>query len=123
MGFSDLALACGSESVVDAVCTAVVGSARTGRVHDAFSDREDTSSDVCYVGDTRKSFSEKDDDSIPHTHHLCRTTPEAPGYSTSCHIATIFLKQIIVFKNFRGKQLSQKSILETKNSSKNFWNK
>ena len=74
MGFSDLALACGSESVVDAVCTAVVGSARTGRVRGAFSDREDTSSDVCYVGDTRKSFPEKDDDSIPHTQSLPNNT-------------------------------------------------
>ena len=53
MGVNDLALACGSEPVADAVCTAVVGPARTGRVLDAGSDREDRSSDVCNVGDTR----------------------------------------------------------------------
>ena len=35
MGVTDLALTCGSEPVMDAVCTAVVGSARTGRVLDA----------------------------------------------------------------------------------------
>ena len=46
------ALACGTESVGDAVCTTVVGSART-HVLDASSDREDGSSDVCHVGDTR----------------------------------------------------------------------
>ena len=38
---------------MDAGRTAVVGSTRTGRVLDAGSDREDRSSDVCYVGDTR----------------------------------------------------------------------
>ena len=59
MGASDLALTCGSEPVVDAVCTAVVGAARTGRVLDAGSAREDRSSDVCCIGDTRQSFSEK----------------------------------------------------------------
>ena len=32
MGVTDLAFACGPEPVVDEVCTAVVGSARTGRV-------------------------------------------------------------------------------------------
>ena len=53
MGVTDFALTCGSEPVVDAVCTAAVGSTRTGRVLDAGSDREDRSSDVCYVGDTR----------------------------------------------------------------------
>ena len=88
MGVTDLALACGSEPVVDAVGIAVVGSARTGRVHDAGSAREDRSSDECYVGDTRQSFTEEDDDSILHTHHLCRTTRGALGYSTSCHTAT-----------------------------------
>ena len=50
----------------------MVGSSRTGRVLEAGSDREDRYSDVRYVGDTRKSFSEKDDDSIPHFHHICR---------------------------------------------------
>ena len=50
---SDLALTCGSEPVMDTVCTGVVGSARTGRELDAGSAREDRSSDVCYAGDTR----------------------------------------------------------------------
>ena len=51
---TDFALACGSEPVVDAVCTAVDGSALTGCELDAGSDScEDRSSDVCYVGDTR----------------------------------------------------------------------
>ena len=45
--------------MVDAVCTAVVGAARTGRVLDAGSAREDRCSDVCCIGDTRQSFSEK----------------------------------------------------------------
>ena len=53
IGITDLALTCGSEQVFDEVRTAVLGSARTGRVNDKGSDREDTSSDVCYVGDTR----------------------------------------------------------------------
>ena len=72
MGVSGFALTCGSEPVVDAVCPAVVGSRRTGRLLDAGSDREDRFSAVCYVGDTRLSFCEKDDDSILHIHHLCR---------------------------------------------------
>ena len=72
MGVTDLALNCGSVPAMDVVCTAVVGSARTGRVLDAGSDREDRSSDVCYVGDTQWSFTEKDYDSILHTRHLCR---------------------------------------------------
>ena len=37
------------------------------------SDREDRSSDVCHSGDARWSFSEKDNDSMLHTHHLSRT--------------------------------------------------
>ena len=41
MGVTDLALACGSEPVFDAVFAAVVGSARTGRLLDAGSGRED----------------------------------------------------------------------------------
>ena len=53
MGVTDFALACGPEPVVVGVCTAVDGSARTGRVLDAGSAREDRSSDVCDVGDTR----------------------------------------------------------------------
>ena len=51
---------------MDAVCTTLVGSARAGRVLDAGAEREDRPSDVCYVGDTRQSFSEKDDDNILH---------------------------------------------------------
>ena len=35
----------------------------------------------------------KDDDSILHTHHLCRTTREDPGCLTSCNIATTFSHQ------------------------------
>ena len=92
MGVTGVPLARGSEPVVDAVCTAVVGPARTGRVLDAGSDREDRSSDVCCVGDTRLSFFAKGNDSILHIHHLCRTTREAPGCSTSCHIATYMQK-------------------------------
>ena len=72
--------------MVDAVCTAVDGSARTGRELDAGIGREDRSSDAYNVGDTRKSFSEKDDDSILHTYH-------AIGCSTSCHIAKIISSQ------------------------------
>ena len=49
---ADLALTCGSEPAVDAVCIAVVGSARSGHVFDAGPDRVDRSSDVCNVGDT-----------------------------------------------------------------------
>ena len=56
---------------IGVMCAAVVGSVRAGRVPNAGSDREDRSSDVCYVGDTRQSFSEKDNASILHTHHLC----------------------------------------------------
>ena len=59
-----LRAACVSEPVMDAVYTAVVGTART-RALDAGSDREDRSSDVCHAGDTRQSFSE-------HTSgHIC----------------------------------------------------
>ena len=63
--------------MMDVECTAVVDSACSGHVLDAGSAREDRSSDVCFVRDTRWSFSEKDYDSILHTHHLCRTTREA----------------------------------------------
>ena len=38
---------------MDAVCAAVDGSARTGRVFEAGSLCKDRSSDVCNVGDTR----------------------------------------------------------------------
>ena len=58
VGVTDLALACGSEPVAGAVCTAVVGSARTGRVLDAGSAHKDRSSDAWSVGDTRQSLSE-----------------------------------------------------------------
>ena len=37
---------------------------------------------------THDSHSLKDDDSILHTHHPCRTTRVAPVNSTACHIAT-----------------------------------
>ena len=70
-GVSDLALTCGSEPVMDSVCCSGLGSSRTGRVLDAGSDREDRSSDVCYVDDTQQSLSERDDDSILHIDHLC----------------------------------------------------
>ena len=53
MGILDPELSCGSEPVTDAVRSTVVGSARTGRVLNAGSDRGDRSSDVCSVGDTR----------------------------------------------------------------------
>ena len=54
MGVTDFAPTCGSEPVVDGVCTAVVGLARTGRALDAGSGREDKSSDVCCVGENTK---------------------------------------------------------------------
>ena len=59
MGVIDLAHTCGSEPVVDGLRTAVVGSDRTSRVLDASSGREDESSNVCCVGETRQSFSEE----------------------------------------------------------------
>ena len=71
MGVTDFAPVCESEPVVDAICTGVVSSART-RALGAGYDREDRSSGVCHVGDTRQSSSEKDDDSIPHAHRLRR---------------------------------------------------
>ena len=52
MGVTGLAPICTSEPVLDAGCTAVIGSART-RALDAGSAREGRSSDVCFVGDTR----------------------------------------------------------------------
>ena len=52
MGLTELAPICKSEPVMDTMSTAAYGSARTNRVLDAGSDREDRSSDVCYVGDT-----------------------------------------------------------------------
>ena len=52
VGINDLELTCGSEPVMDKVCTAMVGSARTGRVCDAGSDREGRCSEVCHFGDT-----------------------------------------------------------------------
>ena len=53
MQVADFALICGSEPVINAVCSAVVVLARTGRVVDSGSDREDRSSDGCHVGDAR----------------------------------------------------------------------
>ena len=60
--------------VVDAGYTAVVGSA-CPCVVEADSDCEDRSSDVGYVGDTRWSFSVKNDDVILHSHHLSQIVP------------------------------------------------
>ena len=54
--------------MIDAVHTAVVGSARICRVFDAGSDREDRSLDVFNVCDTWLSVSEKGDDRIFHSH-------------------------------------------------------
>ena len=53
MGVTGLALVCESDPVIAAKYSAVVGSARFGRVFDAGSAREDRSSDVSYIGDTR----------------------------------------------------------------------
>ena len=53
IGVTDLAPICGSEPVMDAVCTAVFGSGRSGRVLDVGSHCEERSSDVGHVGDTR----------------------------------------------------------------------
>ena len=50
MGVTDFAPICESEPVMDAVCTAVAGSA-CSRVLDAGFDREGRSSYVCYVDD------------------------------------------------------------------------
>ena len=58
-----------SEPVIDAGFSAVVGSA-CSCVLAAGPDREDRSSDVCYVGDTRQSFSEKM--MTTSCTHLCR---------------------------------------------------
>ena len=52
VGVFDHALVCESESEIDARYAAVVGSA-CSCVFEAGSDREDRSSDVCYVGNTR----------------------------------------------------------------------
>ena len=56
MGVTDLTPT--SEPVIDAGSTAVGGSA-CWFVFEAGSESEDRSSDVCYVGDTRQSFSVK----------------------------------------------------------------
>ena len=56
MGVTDYA--CVSDPMVDAGRTAVVASDRTGLERDAGPDREDRSSDICHVGDTRLSFYE-----------------------------------------------------------------
>ena len=71
LGVTGLAPICESDPVADANYLAVVDSA-CSCVFEAGSDREDKSSYVCYVGDTRQSFSVRDDDSILHTHHLSR---------------------------------------------------
>ena len=62
--------------MIDAKYSAVVGSA-CSFVCEAGSDREDRSSDVCYVGDTRWSFSAK-----------MMTTSCTIISSVSCHNAT-----------------------------------
>ena len=53
VGVTDFVFTCGSEPVMDTMCTAVVVSARTGRMLDGDSDRGDRSFDLCYVGETR----------------------------------------------------------------------
>ena len=58
MGVIDFVPSCGSEPVMDAVCTAMVGSGRTGRALDAGFGREDESSNVFCAGETRQSFCE-----------------------------------------------------------------
>ena len=63
---------------INARCSAVVGSALSC-VFDAGSDRADRSSDVCYVGDTRQSFSAKKVMAAPCTFIIS---------AESCHIAT-----------------------------------
>ena len=68
-----------SELVMDAGFTAVVGSA-VPCLFKAGSDCKDRSSDVCYVGDTRQSFS------IKMMTSLCTVIISAE----SCHIATRF---------------------------------
>ena len=56
--------------MIDAMCTAVVGSTCSCESETSF-DREDESSDVCCVGGTRWSFSEnKVDDNSLHSNHL-----------------------------------------------------
>ena len=89
MGVTDLALVCGSEPVMDAGNTAVVGSA-CPCVFEAGSDCEDRSSDVCYVGDTLWSFSVK-------KHHLALVIS-----AESCHIATCLCLERIEMKISRS---------------------
>ena len=59
MGGIDLTHICGTESMIDAVRAAVVGSACTGLELDEGSGHKVRSSDVRSVGDTRKCFSDK----------------------------------------------------------------
>ena len=74
MGVTDLALGCESEPVMDAVCTAVFGPARTGHVLDAGSDREDRSTYATLATHDGHSL-KKDDDSMS----------SLPNYITSHH--------------------------------------
>ena len=64
--------------MIDAGFSVVVGSA-CSCAFEAGSDREDRSSDVCHVGDTRLSVSVKYDDIILHNH------PSLPNRVTSPH--------------------------------------
>ena len=83
--------------MVDAVCTAVDGSARTGCVLDASSAREDRSSDVRYVGDTHDSDSLKKMMTASYTPIISAQEHERlPSCSTSCHIATCSFSSIVV---------------------------
>ena len=81
VGVTDLVLNCESEPVMDAVCAAVVGSARAGRVLDAGSDREDRSSDVCFVVATHDGHSLK-----KHPAH----SASLPNRVTSRHVSIHF---------------------------------
>ena len=72
VGVADLAPYCVPEPVMDAVKKLQWSGSACSGVLEAGSDREETPSDVCFVGDTRQSLSAKDDDSILHMHHLFR---------------------------------------------------
>ena len=74
----------------------MVGSA-CSYVFEAGSDRADRS-DVCNVGDTRKSFSEKYDDIMLHTHHLVKIVTHRKHVST-CQVAFVGTRPPLA-KNF-----------------------
>ena len=71
-GVTDLALACGSEPVVDAECTAVVGSTFTGPVLDAGSVCEDRPSDTLATHDSHSL--KKDNRDPAHSSFLPNNT-------------------------------------------------